>query len=257
MLKARPLKKGALMIDKSTPPPKPSTLMRLSLLVLICMTLTLAFALRGHLNFETLRDNREALIAFRDADYALSAALFVAAYVGIVAFSLPGATPATLAGGFLFGTAFGTLFNVLGAGLGAVVLFIAIKAGFGRQLSERLDTSSGRVKRVKDRIDENQWSMLFLIRLVPIMPFFLANLLPALIGVPLYRFVISTFLGILPGALVFTSVGAGLGDVFASGEAPNLKIIFAPQILWPIIGLCILAVLPMFLKGIMGRKDLL
>ncbi len=111
-----------------------------------------------------------------------------------------------------------------------------------------MEASDGAVKKIKDGIDENQWSMLFLIRLVPAVPFFVANLVPAMVGVPLHRFVISTFLGIIPGAVVYTSVGAGLGDVFARGETPNLGIIFEPQILFPILGLCALAALPMLLK---------
>jgi len=92
--------------------------------------------------------------------------------------------------------------------------------------------------------------VLFLMRLVPVVPFFVANLLPALVGVPLGRYVVTTFFGILPGALVYTSVGAGLGAVFAQGETPDLGIIFEPQILLPLLGLCALAALPMVLKAL-------
>ena len=98
--------------------------------------------------------------------------------------------------------------------------------------------------------------MLFLIRLVPAIPFFLANLVPALVGVPLSRFVISTFLGIIPGTVVFTSVGAGLGEVFARGETPNLGIIFEPHILLPILGLCVLSALPIAIKALRGTKEI-
>jgi len=81
-------------------------------------------------------------------------------------------------------------------------------------------------------------------RLVPVVPFFVANLVPALIGVPLLRYAITTVVGILPGTFVYTSVGAGLSGVLESGEQPNLGIIFEPHILIPIVGLCVLAVLP-------------
>jgi uncharacterized membrane protein YdjX (TVP38/TMEM64 family) len=215
-----------------------------------------AFTLRDYLSFDTLRDNREALIAFRDSNYAVTALVFVLGYVLIVAFSLPGATIATLTGGFLFGTAVGTLFNVTGATLGAVALFLAARHGLGDRLKARMEASEGMVRKIKQGIDENQWSMLFLIRLVPAVPFFVANLIPAFLAVPLYRFVVSTALGIVPGALVFTSVGAGLGAVFARGETPDLGIIFEPHILFPILGLCLLAVLPILVKAVTGRKDL-
>ena len=112
------------------------------------------------------------------------------------------------------------------------------------------------VAKIKKGIDENQWSMLFFIRLVPAVPFFVANLIPAFLGVPLYRFAVSTFLGIIPGSLVYTSVGAGLGEVFARGESPNLGIIFEPHILLPILGLCALSLLPVVIKKVTGKKDL-
>jgi uncharacterized membrane protein YdjX (TVP38/TMEM64 family) len=215
-----------------------------------------AFTLKDYLSFEALAANREALTAFRDANYALTAGLFILAYIVIVGFSLPGATIATLTGGFLFATFPGALFNVLGATLGATVIFLAARYGLGEKLAAKMDASDGAVRKIKDGIDENQWSMLFLIRLVPAVPFFVANLVPALVGVPLYRFFVSTFLGIIPGAVVYTSVGAGLGEVFERGETPNLGIIFEPHILLPILGLCVLAALPIALKAVRGKKGL-
>ena len=216
-----------------------------------------AFTLRDYLSFDALRANREALLALRDSNYLLSALGFITAYMLIVAFSLPGATIATLTGGFLFGLFPGVFFNVLGATLGATLIFQAARLGLGDGLRQRMEASEGMVAKIKQGIDENQWSMLFLLRLVPVVPFFMANLIPAFLGVPLYRFVVSTFLGIIPGGLVFTSVGAGLGEVFASGGTPDLGILFEPHIILPILGLCVLSIMPLALKKFTGKKDLL
>ncbi len=229
----------------------------LPLMAIATVALIGAFTLREYLSFEVLRDNREALIAFRDSQYLLTVLGFVGIYVLIVGFSLPGAVIATLTGGFLFGTVFGTLFNITGATIGAVLIFLAARMGLGDRLRARMDASDGVVAKIKKGIDENQWSMLFFIRLVPAVPFFVANLIPAFVGVPLYRFAISTFIGIIPGSVVFTSVGAGLGEVFAKGETPDLGIIFEPHILFPILGLCLLSVLPVFIKAVTGKKDLI
>ncbi len=212
-----------------------------------------AFAFRDYLSFETLRENREALIAFRDMNYPLTVLAFMAVYILIVAFSLPGATVATLAGGFLFATFPGVLFNVLAATIGASLIFLAARWGLGEMLAARMDASEGRIKRLKEGLDDNQWSVLFLMRLVPAVPFFMANLVPALMGVPLARFAITTFLGIIPGALVYTSVGAGLGEIFERGATPDLGLIFEPHILLPILGLCVLACLPVLLKAFRKR----
>jgi uncharacterized membrane protein YdjX (TVP38/TMEM64 family) len=236
--------------------PKGGLAKRLPLIAILTVAAIGAFTLRDYLSFETLRDNREALLAFRDANYLATVGIFMLAYIVIVAFSLPGATIATLTGGFLFATFPGALFNITAATIGAVLIFLAARWGLGERLAAKMEGSEGSVKKIKDGIDENQWSMLFLIRLVPAVPFFVANLVPALVGVPLNRFAVSTFLGIIPGGVVYTSVGAGLGDVFERGETPDLGIIFEPQILLPILGLCALAALPILIKAVRGKKDL-
>ena len=229
---------------------------RLPLFIILVVAAAGAFTLRDYLSFQALADNREALIAFRDGNYLLTVLVFMVAYIAIVAFSLPGATIATLAGGFLFSTFPGFLFIVVAATVGATAIFLAARMGFGEKLGARLEASEGPIKAIKDGIDENQWSMLFLIRLVPAVPFFVANLLPAFLEVPLRRYVISTFLGIIPGTVVYTSVGAGLGEVFAAGETPNLGIIFEPHVLLPILGLCALAALPIVIKAVRGKSEI-
>lgn len=245
------------MSDMTQPPEAKSGLARyLPMLAILVVAVIGAFTLKDYLSFDALRDNREALIAFRDSHYLIAVIGFLAIYTAIVGFSLPGATIATLTGGFLFGTVFGTVFNVTGATLGATLIFLAARYGFGEKLGAKLESSDGAIKKIKDGIDENQWSMLFIIRLVPAVPFFIANLIPAFLEVPLHRYVISTFFGIIPGTLVFTSVGAGLGEVFAKGETPDLGIIFEPHILLPILGLSALALLPIIVKAVTGKKGI-
>ena len=231
-------------------------LRKLPIVVIAVVAVVGAFTLRDHLGFDALRDNREALLQFRDRNYLLTVLAFIAIYAAIVAFSLPGATIATLTGGFLFATFPGALFNIIAATTGATLIFLAARRGFGDRLGARLEGSEGLVKRIKDGIDGNQWSMLFLIRLIPAVPFFVANLVPAFVQVPTWRFVVTTFLGIIPGAVVYTSVGAGLGEVFERGETPDLGIVFEPHILFPILGLCALAALPIGLKALRGKKGL-
>ena len=74
--------------------------------------------------------------------------------------------------------------------------------------------------------------------------------------VPLHRFFIATFLGIIPATAVFSSIGAGLGEVFAAGETPNLGIIFEPHILLPILGFAALSLVPVVIKAITGKKGI-
>lgn len=214
-----------------------------------------AVFLRDTLSFSALADHRESLIAFRDGHFTLTALVFMAAYAVMVLFSLPGATVATLTGGFLFGLFPGVLFNVSAATVGAIGIFMAARWGLGERLAARLDAGEGRIRALMAGIRENEVSVLFLMRLVPVVPFFVANLVPALVGVRLRFFALTTFFGIIPGGLVYTWVGAGLGEVFARGEAPDLGLIFEPYILGPILGLCALAALPMVLKAARRGKE--
>ncbi|WP_371056461.1 TVP38/TMEM64 family protein [Rhodosalinus sp. K401] len=240
----------------TTPSQRGGLVRRLPLIAILIVAVIGAVAFRDILDFDALARHREALLAYRDSHYWAVLGLFLLSYVAIVAFSLPGATVATLTGGFLYGTFPGALFNVLGATIGATLIFLAARWGLGERFAARLNASEGLVRRIKAGLDENQWSMLFLIRLVPAVPFFLANIVPAFLDVPLRRFVITTFLGIIPGAVVYTSVGAGLGEVFARGERPDLGIIFEPRVLLPILGLATLSALPMLLKAVRGRKGI-
>ena len=233
----------------------PARLRRALPLILIALVaLAGAFALRDTLSFESLRDNRAALLALRDAHYAATAGAFVLAYIAIVAFSLPGATIATLTGGFLFGLFPGALLNVTGATIGAVLIFLAVRAGVGQSLAAQVDAQDGRVARLIQGIRANEFPVLLTMRLVPVLPFFVANIIPALIGVRLWVFALTTFLGIIPGGVVYTWVGMGLAEVFDRGETPDLGIIFELHILGPLLGLAALALLPMAVKALRGER---
>ena len=225
-------------------------------ILLLVFVVSVSYSLQGYLSFGNLREHRAILTEFRDANYLVAVVVFILAYTLFVAFSVPGGLLLSLTGGFLFATFPGVFYNMVGATLGASAIFLAARWGFGANLAVTLENSEGLVKKIKDGVDENQWSMLFLIRLVPGVPFFLANLVPSFLDVPLRRFVISTFLGIFPGALVFTSIGAGLGDIFERGQTPDLAVVWEPQIILPILGLCVLSALPVLLKVLRGKKGI-
>jgi uncharacterized membrane protein YdjX (TVP38/TMEM64 family) len=205
--------------------------------------IALAFALDldERLSFEALRANRAALLALVAERPALTALGFVAIYATAVALSLPGALILTLAGGFLFGTALATVLVVIGATLGACVIFLIARGALGEPLRARAGPWLGRMEAGFRR---DALSYLLVLRLIPLFPFWLVNLVPAFLGVPLPTFALATLVGIIPGSLVYASVGAGLGAVFEHGGTPDLGIILEPQILLPLLGLALLALLP-------------
>ena len=238
------------MTPNDTPPTKGR---HLAVPVILVGTAMAGWWLLGDwLTFDALRANRVALLALRDSHFAAMALGFSAIYVAIVTFSLPGAAVASLTGGFLFGLVAGTALNVVSATLGATLLFLAVRWGYGAALTARIEASDGRVSDIQKGLRDNEWSVMFLMRLVPVVPFFVANLLPALVGVRLRTFVITTALGIVPGAIVYTWIGVGLGAVFDRGEDPDLSLLWEPHVIGPILGLAVLAALPMAVRAIRG-----
>lgn len=242
-------------MDHANATPRARVARHLPLAVIVCVAVVGAVMLGDMVSFDTLSAHREALMDFRDTHFAALALGFVAVYFIIVAFSLPGGAVASVTGGFLFGLTLGALLNVTAASLGAIVIFAAARMGLGRMLSARIEASDGTLKRMKQGLHEHEISVLLLMRLVPVVPFFVANIVPALVGVRPANYVWTTVLGIVPGTLVYTWVGVGLGGVFDRGGDPDLSLLWEPQVIEPILGLCVLAALPIAVRMLRGRRD--
>ena len=110
--------------------------------------------------------------------------------------------------------------------------------------------------KLEDGFQEDAVSYLFTLRLIPVVPFWLVNLVPAFFGVSLRVFVMTTFLGIIPGTLVYVSVGNGIGAAIDAGLEPDvgLALFLKPEILLPIVGLIVLSLVPVIYKKLKARK---
>lgn len=198
-----------------------------------------------YLSFKTLSDHRETITTWYAENMVLAVLVFVTAYAISVAFSLPGAVWLTLIGGFVFGTWSALIYVVTSATVGSVLIFLAARYAFADFFHAKAGPMA---HRMEDGFRENALSYLLFLRLVPVFPFWLVNLVPAVLGVPLRTYVVGTFIGIIPGSFVFCSVGNGLGTLFEKGEMPDLGVIFEPPVLIPIIGLAILSLIPIVYK---------
>ncbi len=210
-----------------------------------------ALGLDQYVSFEALREHRDVLANFV-ADNPLVAPLaFMVIYAVVVAFSLPGGAIMTIAGGFLFGTVLGTVWVVLSATLGATILFVIAKTSLGDLLRAK---AGPWLKKMEHGFKENALSYLLVLRLIPLFPFFVVNLVPAFLGVPLRTYVIGTLFGIVPGSFVFATVGAGLGSIFDSNEAFTATGVLTPEIVTALVGLSLLSLLPVAYKKIKARR---
>ena len=173
-------------------------------------------------------------------------------YAAVVALSVPGGAILTIAGGFLFGIVPGALYVLVGATAGATIVFLIARTALGDALRAR---AGPRIRRMEEGFRRDALSYLLVLRLIPLFPFWLVNIVPAFLGVPLSTYVLGTFVGIIPGSLVFASVGNGLGAVFDAGGTPDLGVIFEPAVLLPIVGLAVLALLPVAYRKLRPRRE--
>ena len=167
-----------------------------------------------------------------------------------VTFSVPGTAVLTIAGGLLFGQWFGTLYAIVGATFGAIGLFLIARMALRDIMKNRAGSA---MKKMEDGFKENALSYLLVLRLIPLFPFFLVNIVPALLGINLRTYVAGTFFGIIPGSFVYATVGAGLGSVFERNEKFSMQGILTPEIMTALIGLALLALLPVAYKKFWQR----
>lgn len=227
---------------------KKSLASRLIPVLVIGAALAAFFALGLHRYFtlDTLRDNREALQSWVEASPVRAVAIFIAVYAAAVAISFPGASILTIFGGYLFGLAVGVPAIVTAATIGASIIFLASKTALGDFLHDR---AGGFVKKMEQGFHEDELNYMFVLRLVPVFPFWAINIAAGLLGVSLRNFLIGTFFGIIPGTFVYASIGNAAGAAFDTGEDVTLSgILFKPETLLPIVGLALLALLPVILK---------
>ncbi len=203
-------------------------------------------------SFEFLRQNHQALMHWVAEHQVLAVAGFAGIYAISVALSLPTGSFLTITGGFLFGTVAGTLWVVMAATLGATAVFLAARTAFAEPLHRR---AGAVLQKMEAGFQANALNYMLVLRLVPLFPFFLVNLAPAFLGVPLRTYVVATLFGIIPGSLVYASVGNGLGMIFEKGGRPPLDLIFEPRVLLPILGLAALALIPVAYRRLRRQPD--
>jgi uncharacterized membrane protein YdjX (TVP38/TMEM64 family) len=221
------------------------------LILLLAIAAAFALGLHDYVRFEQLEHNHARLLEAVDRHPFLAPFAFTLLYALAIALSIPGGAILTMTGGFLFGVAAGTCYAVVAATLGATVVFLIAKTALGDSLRQ---STGPAMRRMEAGFRENALNYLLFLRLIPVFPFWLVNLVSAFLGVPLTTYVVATAVGIIPGPLVYASVGNGLGAVFESGGRPDLAIIFEPQIILPLVGLAVLAILPVVYRKIKARQ---
>ncbi len=203
-------------IPPATAPASP--LRRWLPLVVLAAIAVLVFAMGWHrqLTIDNIAANRDRLQGVIAEHKVLALLAYVTIYAAAVSVSLPGSLLLTLTGGLLFGWFVGGLATVVAATIGATIIFLVAKTALGESLAGRAGPA---IAKLRDGFQRNALSYLLFLRLVPAFPFFVVNLAPAFLGVPLRTYVLGTFFGIIPGTVAFSVLGAGLGSAVESQNA--------------------------------------
>jgi uncharacterized membrane protein YdjX (TVP38/TMEM64 family) len=238
----------------------------LAAIVLLAVAI-IAMGWHRELSLEMLIRRRAALDAFIDRHFLAALAGYLAVYVAVVALSIPGAVVLTVSAGILFGWVVGGLLAVVGATAGATIVFLIAR----NALCDYVQRKAGpRLAKLSEGFKADAFSYLLFLRLVPVFPFWLVNLAPALLGVRLRTFVLATALGIIPATFAFACVGSGLDSLIAAQESAynaclaagrsdcrldfDLKAAVTPQLLTALTALGLLALVPTLVRRWRSRS---
>jgi len=200
------------MTTENKPTRSASGALKLLILILFIGGLAAFFLLGGdqYLTLETIKNNRDALLQYTGAHYGLMVLLTVAVYTLSTALSIPGALLLSLTVGFLFGRWTGTLIIMFSASLGATLVFLAARYLFAEAAQRRMGNMA---RKIIAGFERNAFNYLLFLRLVPVFPFWLVNLVPAFTPMKARSYFLATAIGITPGTFVFANLGQSLGRI--------------------------------------------
>jgi uncharacterized membrane protein YdjX (TVP38/TMEM64 family) len=231
------------------------------LLIGALAVLVIAMGWHRELSLEALVRHRSALESFIATHFFAALLGYVGVYIIVVAMSVPGALFLTIAGGVLFGWLAGGTAAVFGATIGASLIFLIAR----HALSDYVHRKAGpRLASLAEGFKADAFNYLLFLRLVPVFPFWLVNLAPAVLGVGFGAFMAATALGIIPATLAYSFVGAGLDSVIGAQEMAykaclaagrsdcrldfDLKAAVTPQLLIALSALGVLSLLPVIIR---------
>ncbi|EGQ8957818.1 dihydrolipoamide dehydrogenase [Vibrio parahaemolyticus] len=210
-------------------------------LILVATILLLGANFGQYLTLENAKAQQEELNSFIEANIVYAATVYFLAYVAITAFSIPGAAVVTLLGAALFGFWFSLLLVSFASTIGATLAFLSsryllrdwVQSRFGEKLVA-----------INQGVKKDGAFYLFSLRLIPVFPFFLINLLMGLTPMSIARFYLTSQIGMLPGTAVYLNAGTQLATI------DSLSGIVSPTVL---ASFALLGLFPILVKWVMNK----
>jgi uncharacterized membrane protein YdjX (TVP38/TMEM64 family) len=191
-----------------------------------------------YLTFESLKKHREILLAFVEDNYIIALTIFIF-LVLLTAFFLPGIIALTLGGGFLFGTLLSACYVLVSTTLGACLAFIMSRYILGEWIQKKF---SDQLVMFNTEIDRHGHNYLFVLRVIPVLPFFIINYLAGISSIAFRTFAWTSVLGMLPGSLLYSYAGSSLGSINEPSDIMSSKLVIA------FLLLALFALLPVIIR---------
>ena len=202
---------------------------------------------------EILKEYRIWILTQANLFPASTAVFFVIIYTMGAAFSLPISALLTVSGGYVFGQILGTAYSITAATAGACLVFFLAKSSLG----DVWRTHTGhKIKAMESNFQKNAFYYLLFLRLVPIFPFSIVNIAPALLGISFRTYFLGTFFGMIPGTFIFATAGASMGIIFDGGENLAINKIFTPTSLTALVGIAGLTLSPIIYKKLTNNDKI-
>lgn len=219
---------------------------------LLLTGLSLFFLTGAHklVSFDGLAEHYTLLKDFIATRPTLSVLVFGVVYAITVALSLPIASLLTLAGGALLGWPAAAVI-ICAATLGAAIVFIAARTVLREFLARR---TSRFMDKLEAGFQKNAFFYLLALRLIPAAPFWVVNIVPAVLGMRLNQYILATFIGITPGTVVYVWVARSFDNLLSRGESPDLSVLREPAVIAPLFALGLLSVLPVLWQKLKARQ---
>ncbi len=192
--------------------------------------------LQQYFRLEVLREQRDSLLAFTEANFVLMIAAYMGVYILMAALSVPGAAVMTLAGGALFGVVTGTIAVSFASTTGATLVFLAARFLFRDAVQQRFGK---RIAAINRGVEKDGAFYLLALRLVPVFPFWVINLVMALTPIRTWTYFWVSQIGMLPATIVYVNAGTQLARVDSVGD------VLSPQLIGAFV---LLGLLPLILR---------
>ncbi|WP_194848062.1 TVP38/TMEM64 family protein [Candidatus Neptunochlamydia vexilliferae] len=221
-------------------------------IIVILMLIAYFSGLTDYLTFDNIKEHREKLLTYIAHYPMLAPFLFILIYIVTVTLSIPAGAVLSLIGGFLFGVPLSTFYVTIAATIGATFIFLAARTALGDLLKKKAGPF---LSKMEAGFQKNATSYLLFLRFIPLFPFWLVNLAPSFFNVKTRTYLWTTFIGIIPGAYVYTQAGSGLGAIFDQGKEFSIKSVLNIEIRLALILLALFALIPTFVRRLKNARE--